>query len=195
MIHFLSVARPVLKGYCMKNLTFSSFRAALLLLVAGFSLTAGSVAQAQLQQVAATPYDRQMTPVRLILEQTPRSQNEVSMNEVNTYMRELRSIPYQYSLQWKTPEQVQNEFKADCKSKAIALYSILKKRGVDNLRLVIGMRTKSSKMTHAWLEMNYQGKLYLLDPTFDSRVRTLADGRRNNYVQNYAYEGAKKFRI
>ena len=153
------------------------------------------VAKAQLQQVAATPYDRQMTPVRLILEQRPQGQNGVTINEVNSYMRDLRSIPYEYSSNWKTPSQVQNEFKADCKAKAIALYSILKKRGVDNLRLVIGMRTKSSKMTHAWLEMNQAGKTYLLDPTFDNKVRALNDGPRSSYVQNYAYEGSKKFRI
>lgn len=179
----------------MKTLTnlFSRFTTSLLLVIATMVLS--GVAKAQFQQVASTPYDRQMTPVRLILEQAPRGQAEVTMNEVNSYMRDLRSIPYEYSLNWKTPEQVQTEFKADCKAKAVALYSILKKRGVDNLRLVIGMRTKSSKMTHAWLEMNFQGKLYLLDPTFDNRVRTLAEGNRRNYVQNYAYEGAKKFRI
>ena len=179
----------------MKTLSnlFSSFTSPLLLVIATVVLS--GVAEAQLQQVSSTPYDRQMTPVRLILEQAPRGQAEVSMNEVNSYMRDLRSIPYQYSLNWKTPEQVQTDFKADCKAKAVALYSILKKRGVDNLRLVIGMRTKSSKMTHAWLEMNFQGKHYLLDPTFDNRVRTLAEGNRRNYVQNYAYEGSKKFRI
>jgi len=179
----------------MKNLTTLSFRSKIASVLAIFTLALCGAANAQLQQVSATPYDRQMTPVRLILEQTPRSQAEVSMNELNSYMRDLRSIPYQYSLNWKTPEQVQTEFKADCKAKAVALYSILKKRGVDNLRLVIGMRTKSSKMTHAWLEMNYQGKLYLLDPTFYNKVRTVSSGSRRDYVQNYAYEGTKKFRI
>jgi transglutaminase-like putative cysteine protease len=179
----------------MKNLSNLSFRSTLSLLLVLVSLTFAGAAKAQLQQVAATPYDRQMTPVRLILEQAPRSGSEVTMNELNSYMRDLRSIPYQYSLNWKTPEQVQTDFKADCKAKAIALYSILKKRGVNDLRLVIGMRTKSSKMTHAWLEMNHGGKLYLLDPTFYNKVRTVSNGRRNDYVQNYAYEGAKKFRI
>ncbi|MEO7932634.1 MAG: hypothetical protein ABIT76_05695 [Chthoniobacterales bacterium] len=179
----------------MKNFSTLSFRSTASLLLVLVTMALSGVAKAQFQQVAATPYDRQMTPVRLILEQRPQGQNEVSMNEVNSYMRDLRSIPYQYSTNWKTPQQVQTEFKADCKAKAIALYSILKKRGVDNLRLVIGMRTKTSKLTHAWLEMNYQGKLYLLDPTFDNKVRALNDGPRSNYVQNYAYEGAKKFRI
>ncbi len=179
----------------MKTSTKRSFKFLTRLLAATFSLGLASVAHAQLQQVAATPYDRQMTPVRCILEQSQHNQSEVSMNEVNSYMRNLRSIPYQYSLIWKTPEQVQSEFKADCKSKAIALYSILKKRGVDNLRLVIGMRTKSSKMTHAWLELQREGKVYLLDPTFFNKVRTIDPVKRNDYVQNYAYEGTKKFRI
>ena len=178
----------------MKNLTNLSFGKLTSLLLVTFGIALSS-ANAQFQQVSATPYDRQMTPVRLILEQTPRSGNGASLNEVNSYMRDLRSIPYEYSLNWKTPQQVQTEFKADCKAKAIALYSILKKRGVDNLRLVIGMRTKSSKLTHAWLEMDYQGKLYLLDPTFDSKVRTLANSGRKTYMQDYAYEGTKKFRI
>lgn len=179
----------------MKHLTILSFRSSLSAFFVLMSLALGGVAQAQLQEVARTPYDRQMTPVRLILEQPRRSSNEVSLNEVNSYMRDLRSIPYQYSTNWKTPEQVQTEFKADCKAKAIALYSILKKRGVNSLRLVIGMRTKSSKMTHAWLEMNYGGKLYLLDPTFSDHISTLAATGRRDYVQNYAYEGARKFRI
>lgn len=179
----------------MKNLTNLSFRSTASLLLVLLSLAFGGVANAQLQQVASTPYDRQMTPVRLILEQTPRAQSEVSMDELNNYMRNLRSIPYQYSLNWKTPDQVQTEFKADCKAKAVALYSILKKRGVDNLRLVIGVRSKSDKMTHAWLEMNYQGKALLLDPTFFNKVRTVDSFRSNEYVLNYAYEGNKKFRI
>ena len=173
----------------------SSLRSSLPLFAALVTIAFGTTAKAQLQEVARTPYDRQMTPVRLILEQPRRSSNDVSLNEVNSYMRDLRSIPYQYSTNWKTPEQVQTEFKADCKAKAIALYSILKKRGVDNLRLVIGMRTKSSKMTHAWLEMNRGGKLYLLDPTFSDHISTVAVTGRRDYVQNYAYEGARKFRI
>lgn len=151
--------------------------------------------EAQLQKVSATPYDRQMTPVRAILENTPQGSGQWSMSEVNFYMRNLRAIPYQYSTNWKTPEQVQTEFKADCKAKAVALYSILKKRGAENLRLVIGMRTKKSPTTHAWLEMEQNGKTYLLDPTYFDRVRTIDPVKRNDYVQMFAYEGDKKYRI
>jgi len=179
----------------MKTPAFAAFRSLSFLFVALISGGLGAVAQAQLQQVSSTPYDRQMTPVRNILEQRTQGNGDISLTELNSYMRELRSIPYQYSLNWKTPEQVQSEFKADCKAKAIALYSILKQRGVGDVRLVIGMRTKRSKITHAWLEMDQNGKTYLLDPTYYNRIRTLSDERRGNYVQNYAYEDGKKFRI
>lgn len=179
----------------MKTPTLTNLRSLSFLLIALVSGGLGAAAQAQLQQVASTPYDRQMTPVRNILEQRPQGNGGISLTELNGYMRELRSIPYQYSLNWKTPEQVQTEFKADCKAKAIALYSILKQRGVTDVRLVIGMRTKKSKITHAWLEMDHNGKTLLLDPTYYNRIRTVSDERRGNYVQNYAYEGGKKFRI
>jgi predicted transglutaminase-like cysteine proteinase len=168
-----------------------------LLLIAGLlGITASaSFADAILFTVSSTPYDNQMARIRPVLAATGRaSSNGVSLNTVNQWMGNLRSIPYGFTAMWKTPAEAQSGAPADCKAKAVALYEKMQANGATNVRLVIGKRTSSSRQTHAWLAWETQTGSYVLDPTFNWTACTTGQVGRRNYQPLYAYAGKKKFR-
>src|SRR5450432_1846745 len=74
--------------------------------------------------VKSTPYDIQMSRIRpvLLLSQSHPGQREVSLGMVNHWIGDLRSIPYGFTKEWKTPAETQSGAAADCKAKAVALY-------------------------------------------------------------------------
>ena len=152
-------------------------------------------AQSAYVTVNSTPYDRQMTRVRPILTSGSARHNEmVSLALVNNWIGNLRAIPYGFSMEWKTPEEVQRGAYADCKGKAVALYNSMRSRGVDNVRLVIGKRTWTSRKTHAWLEWTTTNGTYILDPTINWAAFRAERAGRSSYIPLYAYAGTKKFR-
>lgn len=152
-------------------------------------------AQSNLLTVSATPYDRQMTRIHSVLTSKVNTHNDnLTLALVNQWMGDLRAIPYGFSSEWKTPAEVQSGPVADCKGKAVALYQRMHASGVDNVRLVIGKRTSTSRKTHAWLEWNIGGSNYVLDPTINwTACRSEKFGSRN-YIPLYAYAGARKYR-
>jgi len=154
-----------------------------------------SFADALLFTVSATPYDRQMARIRPVLTASSRAaSNGVSLNVVNQWMGDLRSIPYGFTAMWKTPAEARSGAPADCKAKAVALYDKMRANGATNVRLVIGKRTSTSQKTHAWLAWETQGASYVLDPTFNYTACPTARAGKRNYQPLYAYAGAKKFR-
>lgn len=145
--------------------------------------------------VDSTPYDRQMTRIRPILstKQSARKQ-DISLALVNHWIQDLRGIPYGFTPQWKTPSEVQTAPVADCKGKSVALYQRMNSHGAQNVRLVIGKRTRTSRKTHAWLEWHTETGRYLLDPTINW-VASRADEVNNaTYLPLYAYAGTRKYR-
>jgi len=168
-----------------------------LLLIAGLLVitASASFADAILFTVSSTPYDNQMARIRPVLTRTNRaSSNAVSLNTVNQWMGNLRSIPYGFTAMWKTPAEAQSGAPADCKAKAVALYEKMQANGATNVRLVIGKRTSSSRQTHAWLAWETQTGSYVLDPTFNWTACTTGQVGKRNYQPLYAYAGKKKFR-
>jgi predicted transglutaminase-like cysteine proteinase len=154
-----------------------------------------SFADALLFTVSSTPYDNQMARIRPVLAAVNHgSSNRVSLNVVNQWMGDLRSIPYGFTVMWKTPAEAQSGAPADCKAKAVALYEKMQANGATNVRLVIGKRTASSRQTHAWLAWDTQNGSYVLDPTFNYTACTTSQAGRKNYQPLYAYAGTKKFR-
>jgi len=167
------------------------------LLTAALALIASSsFADALLFTVSTTPYDNQMTRIRPVLTAPAgrASSDGVSMNIVNKWMGDLRSIPYGFTTMWKTPAEAQSGAPADCKAKAVALYEKMQANGATNVRLVIGKRTSSSRQTHAWLAWETQNGSYVLDPTFNWTACTADQVGKRNYQPLYAYAGKKKFR-
>jgi predicted transglutaminase-like cysteine proteinase len=145
--------------------------------------------------VNSTPYDRQMTRIRPVLTSASAQHDQnLSLSLINAWIGNLRAMPYGFSMDWKTPEEVQSGAYADCKGKAVALYNEMRSRGAENVRLVIGKRLWTSRKTHAWLEWTTATGTYILDPTINWRALQAERTGRSSYIPLYAYAGAKKFR-
>jgi predicted transglutaminase-like cysteine proteinase len=145
--------------------------------------------------VKSTPYDRQMSRISPILSSdVRRTDQNLSLALVNNWIGNLRAIPYGFSAEWKTPEEVQLGAFADCKGKAVALYNTMHSRGVSNVRLVIGKRLWTSRKTHAWLEWTTASGIYILDPTINWSAFRAERAGRSSYLPLYAYAGGQKYR-
>ncbi len=168
----------------------------LLLLSALVGLSSATCfADALLLTVNATPYDRQMERIRPALATSSHtSADQTSVAVINQWMSELRDIPYGYQMVWKTPTEVESRTPADCKGKAVALYQKMRSNGATNVRLVIGKRAPTSRMTHTWLEWETNNGSFVLDPTFNYSATRAEKIGRNSYVPLYAYAGSKKFK-
>ena len=157
--------------------------------------TASCFASSMFLSVDSTPYDRQMSRIRPVLTTVSHGGSSVSISSVNHWMEDLRDIPYGYQMEWKTPLEVQTRRPADCKGKAVALYQRMHASGAKNVRLVIGKRAPTSRMTHTWLVWETDGGSYVLDPTFNWMACRSEQIGRSSYVPLYAYAGAKKYRV
>jgi hypothetical protein len=165
------------------------------LTVVGLSC-ASCFGESLLIKVKSTPYDIQMSRIRpILLSEIHPARDEVSLRMVNHWIGELRSIPYGFTKEWKTPAETQSGAFADCKAKSVALYKTMLENGASNLRLVIGKRTSTSRSTHAWLEWDSDGSRYVLDPTINWRAYRTDDIGRSSYIPFYAFEGGRKFRV
>ncbi len=149
-----------------------------------------------LLRVKTTPYDHQMSRIRPILASEARiAHGDVSLGMVNYWIGDLRSIPYGFTNEWKTPAETQSGEPADCKAKALALYEKMQEHGATNVRLVIGRRTATSRSTHAWLEWDTRTGSYVLDPTINWMAYRSSALGRHSYIPFYAFEGNQKFRV
>jgi predicted transglutaminase-like cysteine proteinase len=151
-------------------------------------------AQPVLLSVPNTPYDRQMSRIQPALTSQPEARESVSLNLVNHWIKGLREIPYGFSNEWKTPQEVETAPAADCKGKAVALYQKMLEHGARNIRLVIGRRLPTSTKTHAWLEWQTHGGTYVLDPTINWAAYRTEELASNSYQPLYAYAGERKYR-
>ncbi len=152
--------------------------------------------QSILLSVKNTPYDKQMSRIRPFLAgEIRRAKNDLSLGMVNYWMGDLRSIPYGFTKEWKTPAETHSGAPADCKAKAVALYERMQSHGATNMRLVIGKRATTSRSTHAWLEWDTESGTYVLDPTINWRAYRGRDVGHRSYIPFYAYAGTRKFRV
>jgi hypothetical protein len=171
-------------------------RRILFLAAALFTLSfATCFADSLLVTAKKTPYDHQMARIQPVLNAPTSVQHSVlPLSLVNQWIGELRAIPYSYSIEWKTPNEIAHAPTADCKGKAVALYQRMRENGARDLRLVIGRRLPASHSTHAWVEWTTASATYVLDPTINwaaTRVNEIAD---NAYVPYYAYTGSRRYR-
>ncbi|HET6643955.1 MAG TPA: hypothetical protein VFG65_00485 [Fimbriimonadales bacterium] len=165
-----------------------------LLAAIGFSCLS-CFGESLLLSVKTTPYDRQMSRIRLVLQDETRPVvRHVSLGIVNRWIRDLRSIPYGFTPEWKTPDETHSGQPADCKAKAVALYATMQAHGATHVRLIIGKRTPASRSTHAWLEWETENGSYLLDPTWNWKAYAIREVGRRSYIPYYAFEGSQKFR-
>ena len=145
--------------------------------------------------VKSTPYDRQMTRIStVLLAKGDSDRHDLSLGLVNHWIEDLRAIPYGFSSEWKTPDEVDTAPVADCKGKAVALYQRMQLHGAEHLRLVIGKRTPLSRRTHAWIEWDTERGTYVLDPTVNWSACRADRFRDRAYIPLYAYAGSQKYR-
>jgi predicted transglutaminase-like cysteine proteinase len=171
-------------------------RRMLFLATAFFALSiATCFANSLLVTAKKTPYDHQMARIQPVLNSAACSQPSVlPLSLVNQWIGELRAIPYSFSREWKTPNEIAHAPVADCKGKAVALYQRMRENGARNLRLVIGKRTPVSRSTHTWLEWTNASATFVLDPTINWAAKAVNEIPENSYVPYYAYAGSRKYR-
>jgi hypothetical protein len=167
----------------------------LISLAAVIGVTAASCfGQPMFFSVPSTPYDHQMMPISsTLLTSGHPSSGVISLGTINTWMTQLRSMPYRYSPRWKTPREVTAATAADCKGKAVVIYERLRAIGARHVRFVIGKHKPSDLRTHAWVEWTTTEGNYVLDPTFNRSVQRQA-AFDSMYIPDYAYDGAHKYR-
>jgi hypothetical protein len=154
-----------------------------------------SFAQPVLIGVESTPYDNQMARVRPVLDSLPSEvPGSISLSMVNQWMRGLRRLPYRYSREWQTPDEVRAARRADCKGKAIAMYQLMQWIGAANVRFVIGKHHAGDWFTHAWLEWETADGNFVLDPTFNRHVVRAEELNSSKYIPLYVYEGTLRYR-
>ena len=172
----------------------SPFRRALCALLIALGSASIALAESTFFEVASTPYDHQMQRIQPFLN-TPAAYTVYapSLDAVNGWIWSLRTMPYQYSHQWRTPSEVQMDGAGDCKGKALALYGWMRSRGATNVRFVIGRRRAEDALTHAWLEWDTQIGTYLLDPTFNWTATPKTQDWQT-YVAYYGYRDGHKYR-
>src|SRR3954470_2047735 len=103
-----------------------------------FGSTLPCLAQSSFFEVPSTPYDLQMQRVQPTLNTPPtHATYGPSLELVNGWMTALRSMPYLYSRQWRTPFEIEMAKVGDCKGKAVLLYGWMRSSGANNVRLVI----------------------------------------------------------
>jgi len=169
----------------------------ILFLVAAFSALsiATCFADSLLVTAKKTPYDHQMARIQPVLNSPACSERSVlPLSLVNQWIGELRAIPYSYSREWKTPNEIAHAPAADCKGKAVALYQRMRENGARNLRLVIGKRIPLSRRTHTWVEWTSASVTFVLDPTINWVAQAVNEIPENSYVPYYAYAGSRKYR-
>jgi hypothetical protein len=153
-----------------------------------------SFAQPLLVSVESTPYDNQMARVQPVLDSTPTQvPGSISLTLVNRWMRTLRRLPYRYSNQWQTPDEVLAARSSDCKGKAIAMYQFMQSIGATNVRFVIGKHHVGDWFTHAWLEWTTAVGNFVLDPTFNACVVRAEEHDLSKYIPLYEYEGMVRY--
>ena len=137
-----------------------------------------------------------MMPTLPIL-QTPAAggTGDISLATINRWILELRMIPYEYSIDWKTAAQLASTVVTDCKGKSAMLYAKMRASGQIQIHFVIGKRRAADLTTHAWLEWRTNRGTYVLDPTFCDVALPVRALDPTTYVPQYGYDGFRKYRI
>lgn len=147
---------------------------------------------AKWQSVTNTPYDSQIGSVYAYVKSTSR-RNTADIGEANRILSRLRSYRHVYTRDWKLPGETKSSRRGDCKAKCILFIDEFRKVGGGSLTMIIGKRRPDSPQTHVWLIWEHEGETYLIDPSFESRVKKLSQTPSRYYQGDYAYRGGKKY--
>ncbi len=93
--------------------------------------------------------------------------------------------------EWQSAEETSRLFSGDCADKAIWLYTHLRRNGYQNVSLVIGRYSPSSRVLHMWITyVEPSGNTLLLDPTIQRRSWKVEDFSKKFYKPLYILSGS-----
>ena len=92
---------------------------------------------------------------------------------------------------WQSADETARIFQGDCADKAIWLYTHLKKNGYQNVSLIIGRYSPSSRVLHMWVTYvePSSGNTLLLDPTMQRKAWKVTDFPKRFYKPVYILNG------
>ena len=139
----------------------------------------------------STPYDRYMAPVKNVLGSLPL--DSASMERVQTLMRVGRAFRYTFTDPYNPalPSVTAQTKAGDCKAKSLWLCDQLQDGGV---RFVIGKARRSSRLSHAWVMWQHEGRWWILDCTNSSRPVAADRVSSNEYIPLYSYDRSSAYR-
>lgn len=131
-----------------------------------------------------TPYDSYMRPVKRILASVPNQ--KTGMQRAEELMREGRSFRYVHSDPYNPalPTETARRQAGDCKDKALWLCDRLQD---SSARFVIGKMKRSSRISHAWVMWQNQGRWFILDCTLNWRPIPIENVAKGDYVPLYSF--------
>ena len=133
---------------------------------------------------AHTPYDAYMHPVKEVLGSL--SGSSASMERVNALMAQGRNFRYSFTTPYEAalPSVTAQVHAGDCKAKALWLCDQL---GDQNVRFVVGKMHANSKLSHAWVMWQNNGRWFVLDCTNTSRPIAADSLRPTDYVPLFSW--------
>jgi hypothetical protein len=142
-------------------------------------------------EASVTPYDPYLSPVKRVLGTL--SPGNASMDRARELMRIGRSFRYAHTDPYLAalPKVTASRKTGDCKDKALWLADQLRDGGV---RYVIGKAERQSKISHAWLMWQHDGKWWILDCTNMSRPVAADQVSKNSYIPIYSYDRSGSYR-
>lgn len=141
--------------------------------------------------VPRTPYEAYMTPVKQVFSsingQTP------AMERVAALMRQGRSFRYSHTDPYNPalPRETAAQRVGDCKDKALWLCDQLQD---PTARFVIGKMKRGSRINHAWVLWQGEGRWWILDCTMNAAAVPLETVSPDAYVPLYSYSKNAAFR-
>ncbi len=138
-----------------------------------------------------TPYETYMSPVKQVLSSLNGTSPE--MSRVAALMRQGRSFRYAHTDPYNpaTPKQTGERRVGDCKDKALWLCDQL---ADPSARFVIGKMKRSSRLNHAWVMWQGEGRWWILDCTMNATPLPADSMSPDSYIPLYSYSKNSVFR-
>lgn len=133
----------------------------------------------------ATPYDPYLRPVTTVLRQL--NGETPSFERVSALLFRGWKFDYVFDTPYvpTTPAVTAARHSGDCKAKSLWLASQMNDPAI---RFVIGKARSTSRISHAWLMWNNNGKWWILDPTNASKPIPADAAGADEYLVSYAYD-------
>ena len=152
----------------------------------------GSAALVDLGSVVPrTPYEAYMTPVKQVFSTI--NGTTPAMDRVAALMRQGRGFRYSHTDPYNPalPRETAAHRVGDCKDKALWLCDQLQD---PSARFVIGKMKRGSRINHAWVLWQGEGRWWILDCTMNAAAVPLDTVSPDAYVPLYSYSKNVAFR-